>query len=144
MIVIARQLGLAIRRCTIWCVCLALATVVMAESSQASLVSPGLPEFKLEEATSSCAPADSAPNAPAEQSQPEHVQVHAFGTSAGSTSGTSSSPSAGSNGLTGVAMRSNDANSLADLALSGWVASELRFSLPMPLGNDLLRPPQAA
>lgn len=144
MIAIARQFASAMHRCTIWCACLVFAGLVLAESSQASLVCPGLPEFKMEEASSSCAPAKSEPATPPENSQPEHVTVHALGTSGGSTSGTSSSSSTGASGSSTVAIDSVTANSLADLALSGWVASELRFSLPMPLGNDLLRPPQAA
>lgn len=140
MIAIARQFGSAMRRCTIWCVCLAFASVVMAESSQASLICPGLPEFSAEASSSSTAPAKSAP-APAENSPHEHVAVHALGTSGGSTGGTSSSSSTGASGSSTVAIDCVTANSLADLVLSGWVASELRFSPPTPPGNDLLRPP---
>jgi hypothetical protein len=142
MITIARPIRSALTVSALRCAGAALALVVLMASSQASLVCPGLPEFKLEEATSSCAPADSAPSTPADEQQAEHIQVHAFGTTSGSTSGTSSSPSFGSGSTSSVALRSADASSLADLALTGWVASELRFSLPLPLGNDLLRPPQ--
>jgi hypothetical protein len=110
-------------------------------STQASLVCPALPEFIVEE-TSSCAPADSAPSAPSEDRKSEYVQAYAIGPSSGSTSGTSSSPSFGSVSLIYVALRSADANLLADLAFNGWVASESRFSLPDALGSDLLRPPR--
>jgi hypothetical protein len=141
MIAIARQIGFALTACVPRCAGVALALLVLMASSQASLVCPGLPEFKMEEA-SSCAPADSVPSSPAEEQKPEYVQVHAFGTTSGSTSGTSSSPSFGSGSTSSVALRSADASSLADLAFNGWVASELRFSLPDSPGNDLLRPPQ--
>lgn len=139
-----KQLGSALLRSIFCCAGFAMAWLVLTAAAQASLIGPGLPEFVMEEGTSSCAPADSAPSTPKEQPAPEHVQVHVFGTSSGSTSGTSSGPSVGSGGASSVALRSADAGSLADLAFMGWVASELRFSLPEPLCNDLLRPPQAA
>lgn len=142
MITLARQIGLSLLGCVPWCAGVVLAFILLAANSQASLVCPGLPEFKLEEASSSCAPADSAPSIPTDVQQPEHVQVHAFGATSGSTSGTSSSPSFGPGNTSSVALRSVDASSLADLALTGWVASEVRFSLPDSPGNDLLRPPQ--
>jgi hypothetical protein len=140
MITTLRQLGSSLIGCLPMCAGIMLAWMVLVSSSQASLVCPDLPKFNLEEA--SCAPADPAPNTPSEEQKTEYIQTHAIGTSSGSTTGTSSSPSFGSGSSLNVALCSSDANSLADLAFNGWVASELRFCLPLPLGNDLLRPPQ--
>ena len=59
----------------------------------------------------------------------------------GTTSGTSSSTS-GSGGGSTFPIDSVAAVSFSDEELVTWACNEQRFSLPMPPGNDLLRPPQ--
>ncbi len=56
-----------------------LALVVLVGSSHGSLVCPDLPEFRMEEASSTAAPADSVPSTPAEQPEQEYVPTHAVG-----------------------------------------------------------------
>ena len=62
--------------------------------------------------------------------------------SGGSTSGTSTS-SSGSGGTSMCPLASGAAANLSDAELVAWLSGEQRFSLPMPPGNELRRPPQA-
>ena len=62
--------------------------------------------------------------------------------SGGSTSGTSASGS-GANASSASALGSATAIILCDADVVRWVAGDQRLALPMPPGNDLLRPPQA-
>ncbi|QEG36012.1 hypothetical protein Pr1d_33210 [Bythopirellula goksoeyrii] len=123
--------------------CVALGVVVLTGGmAQASIVRPELPEFKFEETAGDCsssAPSDSSPEAPAEDILEALVIQHALGGFGNSSSSSSTTSSSTSN----VALNSLTGSSLADLAVTGWVSSELRFFLPTPPGNDLLRPPQA-
>ena len=124
---------------------IAVAIVFSAGVADASIMRPEMPEFKFEESStsqsSSSAPADPAPEAPAEKPIVDLVALQALSGGSGSSSSSSSGSSPTSSNST-VALGSLTVSSLADLALSGWVSSELRFSLPTPPGNDLLRPPQ--
>jgi len=62
--------------------------------------------------------------------------------SGGSTSGTSASGS-GASASSASALGSATAIVLCDADVVRWVAGDERLALPMPPGNDLLRPPQA-
>ena len=125
-----------------------VAWVVSCQSvAEASIVCPDLPEFTFEEGQVGAGPADKS--APAEPTERPTDRYHnqfliqqAFA-GANSSSGTSSS-SAGSSLGTGstFALRAMATFSLSDLSMTGWAAGELRFELPSPPGNDLLRPPQ--
>jgi len=57
----------------------------------------------------------------------------------GSTSGTSTTSTSG---VSAFPIDSVTAASISDAELIAWVGGEQRFTLPMPPGNDLLRPPQ--
>jgi len=59
----------------------------------------------------------------------------------GTTSGNSTSTS-GSSGTSTFPIDSVATVSLSDIEFVAWVSSERRFTLPMPPGNELLRPPQ--
>ena len=59
--------------------------------------------------------------------------------SGGSSSGASS---AGGSGVPGSFAILSTASVSFGVDLFGWTLSERRFALPMPRGNDLLRPPQ--
>ncbi len=59
----------------------------------------------------------------------------------GTTSGTSTSTS-GTSGTSVFPIDSVAAVALSDVELVAWIGGERRFTLPMPPGNDLLRPPQ--
>jgi len=60
----------------------------------------------------------------------------------GTTSSTSNSSTGGTSGSGNTSIHSVSSVTLVDLDLVGWVQGEARFALPMPPGNDLLRPPQ--
>ncbi|QEG36014.1 hypothetical protein [Bythopirellula goksoeyrii] len=125
--------------------CLAVLLLFSAEAAEASIMRPEMPEFKFEEIASdlgTSAPADPSPESPAEPSLAEFVIHHALGSSGGSSSSSSSSPSPTSSSNSTLAINSLTVSSLADLSLTGWVCGEQRFSLPIPPGNDLLKPPQ--
>lgn len=63
-------------------------------------------------------------------------------TSTGGTSSGSSTSTSGAGGTSTFPIDSVASVSLSDAEFIAWVGSELRFTLPMPPGNDLLRPPQ--
>ena len=59
----------------------------------------------------------------------------------GSTTGSSTTSIGGS---ANTPIHSLSMTTCPNLALVGWIQGEARFALPMPPGNELLRPPQAA
>ena len=88
----------------------------------------------------------SSPAAPSDEDRNRHDYDRATGQDAfsfgGSSTGTSTSSSGNSGGSNTFAVRSVDADLFSDPAIAGWLSGERRFSLPMPPGNELLRPPQ--
>jgi len=60
----------------------------------------------------------------------------------GTTSSTSNSSTGGTSASGNAPIHSVSSVTLVDLDLAGWVQGEARFALPIPPGNDLLRPPQ--
>jgi hypothetical protein len=60
----------------------------------------------------------------------------------GSSTGTSTSSSSSGGNSNSFALRSTSADLISDSAIAGWLSWEGRFALPMPPGNELLRPPQ--
>ena len=97
-------------------------------------------------ASSSSTPANSKENSPAqggdEDSDTPGEFLLAFQVSPeGTTSGASTSTS-GTGGTSTSPLDSAAIVSLSDSELVVWLCSEQRFSLPMPPGNELLRPPQ--
>ena len=123
------------------------------QSVRASIIVPEWPEFTFEDlvaeeeshggATSSPAPAEPAP-----EEQPEHsidaliAMADSVAPLTGANSSSSSSSSTSSNSSSTLAINGDNAVS-PDLDLADWLSGECRLSIPMPLGNDLLRPPQA-
>jgi hypothetical protein len=62
--------------------------------------------------------------------------------SGGSSTGTSSSSSSSSGSSNTFAVRAANADLITDPAIAVWLSGEQRFTLPMPPGNGLLRPPR--
>jgi len=96
--------------------------------------------------SSSSIPLNDLPEAPAdgEDDSPtpsEVVFIASQASPGGSASGTPSSMG-GSGGTSGFTIYAGAAVTLFDRELVAWVDGEQRCALPVPPGNDLLRPPQ--
>jgi hypothetical protein len=146
--------GYSLLRLALSMLCMLVATVV-GSSAHASIVCPEPASVSLEDllsaadakSASSCA----SHSAPVEQSsqneyERELARLLSLSPSAipsgGSTSGTSASGSgAGASGVSALSFAT--AIVLCDADVVRWVAGDQRLALPMPPGNDLLRPPQS-
>ena len=117
---------------------------------EASIVGPPAPQFCLESSsTGTGATRSGKTRTPSDHQIPEESVKHralTLLTAPHSPSGTSST--SGTSLLAGAsaaaALGHVPANFLCDPAVAGWLSGERRVALPMPTGNDLLRPPQAA
>jgi hypothetical protein len=127
-----------------------------ATSAFASLCVPDVPEFDAQ-LLAECgdsgggmgeSKSDSRPSAPAsdedngrEPTQLDLLEAIPTGSSSGSTTSSSGTSSSGAFTLA-VAIAASPVPDSPDVA--GWVRGEARLALPMPPGNELLRPPQFA
>lgn len=118
------------------------------EAAQASIVVHELPDFTVDEidaeresdSANSSAPANQPSEQPETPPEPfiAYFAIHFDGTSSNSSSSSGNNFSSSNSS----AISSSCSVPLAH-DLAGWLSGERRLLLPMPLCNDLLRPPQA-
>ncbi len=124
------------------CTCVWIAHV---PSADASILLPAAPEFKLEDcgANDMGSGADQAAEQADDADRSEsHILLASTDAAPGSSSSGSSSPAGGFGSTPVSAIDALVCSVPLDLQLMGWVTGSTRFSLPMPPGTDLLRPPQ--
>jgi len=132
--------------------CAAIIWLGAAVGAQGSIVVPECQLFSVDVNLDACASTGAGSNAESSSPAPstdEDGNGHAYDRTTtqdafsfgGSSTGTSSSSSNSSGGSNTYAVRSTNADLVTDPAV-GWLPREQRFALPMPPGNELLRPPQ--
>ena len=133
------------------CVVAAAALAVVGTQATASLILPQIPEFTLKDlaAPQAAGAAQSSRLAPARQpaetvpeQPPAPFSVDNAFTPGGSSTGSSTSGS-GTSGVSVSALAIGAAVVMSEPTLAGWISGEHRLALPMPPGNNLLRPPRA-
>lgn len=78
-----------------------------------------------------------------QDSDEQNVQKGLLSLGSPSSSSTTSTAGSGGGGISSfMALNTAISSSFADAAVFCWLSGERRVSLPMPIGNDLLRPPQ--
>jgi hypothetical protein len=132
--------------------CIAVLWSSVTTVAQASIEVPKCPAFVLELELDNAVGAgprnDKSPAPSAEQRQTRDdsalTQVFYGITQGSSSSGTSTtSAGAGGTGFNAVAVGSIASGFFSDPVITGRLSSERRFTLPLPPGNSLLRPPQS-
>ena len=130
-----------------WLICTALVVALAGSSdAMASIALPDLPKFDLQAGCQSgagaCESKSDVPGDKAPQEDPPAIGERAL--PVGNSSTTTTTTSAGVVGPSPIASLSGTAASVpsVDPAVSRWACGEGRLVLPMPPGNDLLRPPQ--
>lgn len=144
--------GSMIGRSVVWLAACALAVVLVSTFSaaaHASIVGPQTSAINLADLLPAAGAGSSAGSHSAPAKVPSREGEKPVGLysptaipSGGSTSGTSTSGS-GASGSNVSALVSVAAIVRCDGDVVRWVTGEERLALPMPPGNDLLRPPQA-
>jgi len=138
--------------CALVCIGILFSWVSIAE---ASIVLPEAPEFVLEdistssECGSSCSSSQGSNRPAGDSAQEGFIQLVEELTKealvpGGGSSSSSSTSTGGTSGTSASALSSASAHLINEPGVAGWLSGERRISLPGPIGNDLLRPPQAA
>jgi len=92
-------------------------------------------------ASTGATPSEQPIERPSER-EPSRRLAAALSPTGSSPSNTSTSSTSGSSGTGSTPIYSAAATTSLDLDWIGWCNGEARYALPMPPGNDLLRPPQ--